>query len=566
MAPNDLIALKANLSHWLGTRGSGLTGIAPFNYYCIENFLKLYPVNDKEIRTGAVDQPLDGGVDAFYFFANRKYIFEDTTLDPDSEYRINLIVFQCKEGTGFSPVEVGKFVFFTEDLLDLNREESDYKALYHDRLKVLMRTFKDQYSRIAGTVTSFNIDYIYISKLDVEEPKANGDVSTYMTRLKKEVLKHFPKAITKINFVNAAKLFAQASIRKTKSKKLTYSSQTIQSAEGWIGLIELRAFYTFLNDEHGDFQEDMLEENVRGYQQKTPVNEGMALTLREPNKSAEFWVLNNGITILAEELQPAGFATLTIKDPQIVNGLQTSRNVYDYYKSTSGGVETDKRRILVRIIETKDESVRDQIIRATNSQNKMPPEALRATDPIHRKIEEVFENFGLFYDRRKGHYKDLGKPVAKIVSVREVLQATLALALRKPNDARARPADFLKDDDKYNEVFGSEKLQITTYLKCVELVRLVDAFKPIKEYQDHALNLLFYVSLCAAARALNNAHVPANLLNGLNLALLTNELLNSCYSEVFTIYEKCGGDDKAAKGTEMRDQLIEHLEKAIHGK
>jgi hypothetical protein len=72
MAPNDLIALNANFSHWQRTRGVGLSGVNPFNYYSIENFLKLYPVNDKEIRTGAVDNPLDGGVDAFYFFCKSK--------------------------------------------------------------------------------------------------------------------------------------------------------------------------------------------------------------------------------------------------------------------------------------------------------------------------------------------------------------------------------------------------------------------------------------------------------------------------------------------------------------
>ena len=82
----------------------------------------------------------------------------------------------------------------------------------------------------------------------------------------------------------------------------------------------------FLKDDHGDFQEDMLrEENVRGYQGKSSVNDGIAGTLRNPD-SAEFWVLNNGITILADELTPAGMSTLNIKDPQIVNGLQTSRN------------------------------------------------------------------------------------------------------------------------------------------------------------------------------------------------------------------------------------------------
>jgi hypothetical protein len=39
------------------------------------------------------------------------------------------------------------------------------------------------------------------------------------------------------------------------------------------------------------------------------------------------------------------------------------------------------------------------------------------TDQIHRDIEELFKGSGLFYDRRKGFYKDQGKPIKKIVSV-----------------------------------------------------------------------------------------------------------------------------------------------------
>lgn len=568
MAPNDLVALRANFARWKETRGSGLTGINPFNYYCLEQFLKPYPsVNDKEIRAGAVDGPLDGGVDAFYFFANRKYVFEDTPLDPDSDIKIDLVITQCKEGDGFSPVELSKFVNFTEDLLDQTRKEAQYKARYHARLQELMRAFKEQYAQIAGSVTSVSVTYLYITKMDVGTPKPGSDVATYDERLRAEVRKHFPRATCRVEFVNAAKLYEQASIRKSRTKKLTYSSQTIQSDEGWIGLVDLRAFYEFVRDEHGLFQEDMLEENVRGFQKRSPVNDAIARTLCDLERSAEFWALNNGITILAERLSPGGFQSVEIKDPQIVNGLQTSRSIFDYYNSVNGGSENDKRKVLVRIIETRDDSFRDQVIRATNSQNKMPPEALRATDPIHRKIEEVFGQFGLFYDRRKGHYKDLGKPAAKIISVRDVLQATLAIALRRPNEARGRPSDYLKDDEKYKEVFEADKLQITTYLKCVEIVRAVEAHKPENsEYADHTLNLLFYVALCASCRIVGNAHAPANLLNSMNTAEVTPDLLNACYDEVFPLYVVSGKDDKAAKNPSMRDFLVSSLEKSIHGK
>ena len=85
------------------------------------------------------------------------------------------------------------------------------------------------------------------------------------------------------------------------------------------------------------------------------------------------------------------------------------------------------------------------------------------------------------------------------------------------------------------------------------------------EYQSHALNLLFYTSLCVACKILKNAHVLPNLLNSLNVTDATDALIGSCYDDVYAIYEEFGGDDRAAKGVDMRQKMISNLEKAIHG-
>ena len=322
----------------------------------------------------------------------------------------------------------------------------------------------------------------------------------------------------------------------------------------------------FLQDEHGDFHEQMLEENVRGFQKKTPVNEGIKQTLHEPNKSAEFWLLNNGVTILTDELVPAPKSVIKIKDPQIVNGLQSSRHIYEYYKSLAGLPNDDNRRIVVRVIESKDETVRDQIINATNSQNKMPAEALRATEPIQRKIEDVFANFGLFYDRRKGHYKDKGKPAAKIVSVREVLQAVLSIILRLPDVARARPSDYLNDDAKYKEVYLNEKIPIPAIVRSTEIVRRVENFAAAQEHKDRMLDLQFYVALIVAARALENAHIPPNLLAALNIAGIDKSVFEKAFTDAFSVYKKYGGDANASKNAKMRVDIVSMLEAEIHGK
>src|SRR5690606_5720023 len=145
---------------------------------------------------------------------------------------------------------------------------------------------------------------------------------------------------------------------------------------------------------------------------------------------------------------------LTVDDPQIVNGLQTSRVIFDTLKK---GTE-DNRTVLIRIIETTDQKTQDRIIKATNSQNRMQPASLRMTDQIHRDIEQIFHSDGLFYDRRKGFYKDQGKPIKKIISANAVAQAVISIILQRPDDARARPGDYFKDEAKYQSIFGSKKI------------------------------------------------------------------------------------------------------------
>ena len=57
--------------------------------------------------------------------------------------------------------------------------------------------------------------------------------------------------------------------------------------------------------------------------------------------------------------------------------------------------------MLLRVIVPENEETRDKIIRATNSQTPIPKSSLRATDNVHRNIEDYFKPRGLYYDRRK---------------------------------------------------------------------------------------------------------------------------------------------------------------------
>lgn len=54
-----------------------------------------------------------------------------------------------------------------------------------------------------------------------------------------------------------------------------------------------------ITSEHGELLEYLFESNVRDYEGDVEVNEQIRETLHNQNDKAEFWWLNNGITILA---------------------------------------------------------------------------------------------------------------------------------------------------------------------------------------------------------------------------------------------------------------------------
>src|SRR5690606_4876942 len=101
------------------------------------------------------------------------------------------------------------------------------------------------------------------------------------------------------------------------------------------------------------------DSNIRDYQGSVEVNTGIKETLMASSPAEDFWWLNNGITITASD---ATFASkkLQIEEPQIVNGLQTSFEIYNYFKINK--VEQDTRNVLVRVVKTKDEKSRLKVI------------------------------------------------------------------------------------------------------------------------------------------------------------------------------------------------------------
>lgn len=159
---------------------------------------------------------------------------------------------------------------------------------------------------------------------------------------------------------------------------------------------------------------------------------------------------------MASNISPVTSRSLIITEPEIVNGLQTSNEIYNFFSEYPKKLDSDSRHVLVRIIVPSTETVRDDIILATNNQTSIPKSSLRVSDSIHWKIEMFFKQRGLFYDRRKNHYKNLGKKRSEIISVSYLAQSLIAVLLQKPNYSRARPSTLLTNNDYYNFLYKGE--------------------------------------------------------------------------------------------------------------
>lgn len=563
MATNDVIILDKILEQRHTDIGPELDSPTFFELFVAEQVLKDYDLSYDELKAGRVGGGGDGGIDALYLFANGDLVQEDTDLSVlKRQVAIDLIVMQAKGQTGFSEGALDKLYSVTADLLNLAADHDALASVYNAELLSAMKSFKTTYGALAARFPKLTVSYYYATKGDEPHPNVQRKVS----KLRDSVCQQFSAAEFAFHFLGAKHLLELARRAPRVSHTLRLSENPISStgAVGFVCLVKLKDFFNFITDNEKRLLRGIFEANVRDYQGTNEVNEGIQGSLRDTGNE-EFWWLNNGVTVLASNATLSG-KSLTIEDPQVVNGLQTSTELYNYVKASN--TEKDERSLLVRVIVPPAPESRDRIIKATNSQTPMPVASLRATEKIHRDIEEYLRPFGLFYDRRKNYYKNDGKPIEKIISISQMAQAVMALALQRPDSARARPSSLLKRDDDYATVFNPE-YPIGLYLLCPQVMRRVDAIlrsAPDLDQKDRN-NIRFHVGMVATALAVGSEAPKPQAVAALQVESFSDAILADALAMVAGRYKELGATDQVAKGpevvTHLKADLMAQFKKTI---
>jgi hypothetical protein len=338
----DLQALEANFDGWKKERTPSLQTWEAFERFSAENLLRDADLTDEEITSGLFGGSDDGGVDGMFFFINRMLMQEETEV-PEQAFSAELVIFQAKHKNGFEEAAVEKMFAFVRDLLDYNKDVDSFMYL-NASVRDAMESFREKYKSILGSNHTLDVRMYYISK-SPNEP--NNKAVVRSENIKSLVKKQLSAAAVSFEFWDASRLLQAARTQPKNKLTMDYSRIFTTEDSAVVCLVKLKNYADFLTDEHGTLRKSLLEPNVRDYQGKqNPVNIDIRATLAEGSSGHEFWWLNNGVTILAASCQIAG-DKLIVESPEVVNGLQTSQEIFSYFRNKPNVSET--RSILVRI-------------------------------------------------------------------------------------------------------------------------------------------------------------------------------------------------------------------------
>lgn len=438
----------------------------------------VYGSNDfdlEEITTGKATQ----GIDGIAIIVNQKFVNTiediDTLIEYNKSISVKFVLIQAKTSSSFDNTEIGNLLtysklFFSDDTSMFRTAEmqhfielKEYIFSKGDKLKKNPELFL--YYVTLGTWT------------DDENLRATISVG-------KESLRG-TNLFSNISFEPCGSEKIQDLYRKTKEKlKATFKFEkritmySINDDEvGYSGVLPFKEFKKLIIDENGATKA-VFEDNIRDYLGPNPdVNKNITETIKTGNVNA-FSMLNNGITVVTSSIIISGDIA-TIEDYQIVNGCQTSNVLIENMDSVEG---IDELIIPIRIIATKDENLKNDITRATNSQTAIKKDQLEALSTFQKKLEEYYKTYrdedALVYERRTGQYRDSNIPKNRIVTIAMQIKTVAAMFLDEPSGVSGQYGTVAKRVG--NKIFKTADKEIIYYVSSLALYKIENLFRTHK--------------------------------------------------------------------------------------
>lgn len=448
----------------------------------------------------------DGGLDSIVALVDKKYIY---SLDEFNEYaeqinensRIDLYFIQAKETNGIKEIAFMKIKDVFEKLLVSNSITEELRIQYNQVLIEKFELINEIIIKSSPKTNNIyiNVAYAYTGNLD----KDSISIGT------KNQINYIKKLVSDTTYINEANIsvdifdsnklinIANKSIQKDyiiKYKTIFKMNYRSDSENGFVMNMSIKDYYNLITQDN-EIIDVLFEGNIRDFEGQTvEVNKNIKNTLEEVY-DADFWWLNNGITMIVDSYTPLPNDSAKVVNPIIVNGLQTSYTIFNYFKENIDKLENEDRNILLKIVNTDSINISDMIISSTNRQNAVKPAQLKATDPIQKDIEQLLLKNGIYYERRKNYYKNRGIDKHKIVTLENLAQYLESIYYGNCSGARNNPTTLLKSEKLYNKLFNNSiNPNIYTITSEVAL-KTLECLRKIKKNNDDVFNKKYSVSL-----------------------------------------------------------------------
>ena len=245
-------------------------------------------------------------------------------------------------------------------------------------------------------------------------------------------------------------------------------------------------------DEH---RERLFQQNVRDPMGiKGAINQLIYKTASDPKSGESFWYFNNGINLVCRKMHLAASGrVITLEDPQIINGAQTTHAVHQAYVD---GKLSDSVELLVKAAEVLERPFVEQITRYSNAQNAIRLRDLTSNDETQDRLyRSLLDSYSVFYQRKRGEFdmqfptkeskvERFGKKYQeRVLDNEKAGLAYLASYLSRPVEAKKEKWKvFYKDGGYYQKIFNESLSDLSERLLFVwKLANYVDARK--REYR-----------------------------------------------------------------------------------
>lgn len=467
-----------------------------------EHFVSFITVGQHYSETFDTEDILVGsatGIDGIAIIVNGNLITDAESLeeaDVIGELDVTFIFIQADRSSGFDAAKIGNFGFA---VLDFFKEQPELPR-------------NAEVNAAAGIMSAI---YARSSKFKRGNPICRLYYATTGTWVGDQVLEARRQAV--ISDLKATNLFREVTFvplgaegiqklyRQTKNaiqREFIFQSRVVVPevpgvTQAYLGFLPVPEFMKIVGDDNGDMIGSLFYSNPRDWQDYNDVNAEIKTTLGSDSKS-RFVLMNNGITIIARDIRPTG-NKFVIEDYQIVNGCQTSHVVFQ---------EADKKdasvMVPVRLIGTQDETVINDIIRATNRQTPVTEDQFFALQEFPKRLEEFFQTFPnpqkLYYERRSRQYERAAIEKTRIITQPNVIKAFAAMFLDEAHRTTRNYAALKARVGK--EIFGKGHRMEPYYTAAFALYKLEYLFRNNKleaQYKPARFHILHAARLLAAA-------------------------------------------------------------------